>query len=1425
MPRKPNTKEFDQYLEKIVTDAENQAGIFMPDSEKYNLVNLLGAALSDFAAELKKDKASIEAGKKAESFSKAIETLLTTEPPIKNNKKARNSISQALATLQELGPFLDDNLDDLLSFSQRQTNNVREAIEQGLPALSDELDLGLDLSLLKEDEEAQEEAQDEQDGPQNDEIIQENANDNVIRENVENVINQNNPPEQVNQENVANNENNQPGQVNQENNVNNGNNQNGNQQDAQANPQAAPAHYSYEQFLQVKENAKQQHLYEYEFSNLAEQMTHHTSYMMSSVSFYDPTNSIKDHLQAKYPGYADAIATVMSNNVSKEAYDNAMRTLADFPAFLAAVHYGESNFRRLFDVGRQNLTYVGPDDLADQLAFFGKLTGLPMNKIPQVERAYQRVKDMPLPEPQAPQEEQVNQQNAPNLNQENVQQNVNANPEQNVQQNENVIIENANEDLPQNQNVQNELNQEVPVPQPEPQPVADVPAPAPAPLNKNELLEPAARLKTHFLRLAHLIGANAGPNTLTGEMRIKLPQFANAIATLGTDGQPAESYQNATSILQQQLHPLLVRIGSTGTLGYEYLSTHCGKINGGCPNEQSLKDDLRALNGALNLGLENLEQEVAQHRSLRGRKMDQLIYASKPLNPQSLNHFSAEPNQRTALEHLNALYASLKAYDDAHPQAPQFTQILEHLNTVRQCVVGTIDEKHGNSLMRQGVIANDLLAAARLLQADDQTITEGLDKPTVLAQLHRAAAAMRINPNNFVPEDVYNQVVSRENDYIARRDEAEQQEAQRRRNLRERFGNDYEQRYSYERSLFNAIDRVTNRNFDGFTPAAKMNGMIGMFALAQILAESPHSGEVSLDQDRVSRTANALAANPVFTNLISQNMAQIRDAARNNSWDGIMKFIQNKELEMEELPESLPAVFLPEAIDLTHDRIEKAKLAEFRQKPLPDKVHTLAQILAAREVVGSTRGDKHTLERGLGKKFFARTRELEQSKTFRDFVQRNEEHILRSLRGRTHGGAMEDLFKSYVLTRPNIPDDIPDRFMPTALERIEALQKAIRSNSFRNLELREKKGYYAELMATRLAVNSVRNSKSSLNFQLNGEALAKAREAILSDPDMVRALGDRGMFDAAKTGHGGQMEEIAGKYNCKDVLKENMPPRYQPTVKEWIQSQLRKLSDANLLENDADRQAAAAKIFVALEAYGDNQNVRIGQNGPSAGDLNTRAQNLANDQIYKSICMMGGLASSLDLSTARNPLRTLKNTFTTSLNAAQNKPLGGSFTQLSPARNQAQNQQPAAPVAVDQARNFEKNKALLAGHMQGIQNNQRADFWRNLNARTVKRALAEIAVCAVPNQIGVLTEETLQQKSTALMESREWQNLFAQKSTEQLQELVTNAENPQQCIQAINDALHAAQPQAPQAQQNQPVAQELQNDVQANNQPIQLNNP
>ena len=1188
MPFKPNTAEFNQYVQRILSKISMQQGMFFTGSDLYDQMNLLGGALSEFGAELRKESDYEADGVKMEAIAKAISTLQNIQNTRASSAEA--TVRQALETLQGLSDLLDEHYQALMNFSARQVKNVRDAIEQGLPLLSNELELNLGL---------EEEAEAEQD-------VQE-------RENNENVIENNNPPEQINQENnniIIENEN-PPEQINQENN-----------------------------------------------------------------NIFNENNN-----------------NIINENVNENAQPNQ------------------------------------------------------------------------------------NEQNGP------------------IQQE----IPPVAEDIPE--------QQQVPVP------------PAVAPLRGEALEQPANRLKAHFLGVANGLPNNVSVNSLTGKMRQQLPQFANAIATLGTEGQSAEAYQQAKNKLQE-FKPLMLQLGSTGNLGFEFLTNKCNKIPGGSPNEQSLKADLQSINVALNLGLGNLDQELDQKRLQRGRKVEELRRVSNPIGQDPLNSIPENPDERTALQHLNALYAALSAYDQTHE--PRFTQLREHLNTVRQCIAGLEEPKKGTNILRNGSMAQALQDASALLQDDDQTITEGIDKAAVRGLLQRAAAAMHIHPENLVPEEIYNQVQSAENHYLAQRTELEnqqlqaQQEQQRLTRIQnERFNIDLNAPTQLGRALYNAADRITHQLFQQRSIESKKNAVIGLFSLAQTMLESPaDAAEQNLDPVVVKRNANRLAENPTFTILAFQNIDQLRQVVSLKGVSGAIEFLQNRMLAMEDLPETLPDVFLPEAIDLTHNRIERAKTEEFRNLPPAGKVHTLAQILAAREVVGSTPGKKNTLQRHLDKKFFARTRELEQSETFRRFVELNEAQINRSLQGRTHGGNMEKLFKSYVRTRPHLPDDIPSRFMPTALERIEDLQNLIKSNRFRNFAPAVKENIYAELMATRLAVNSVRNHKSSLNFSLNGEALAKAREQIMSDPDMRLALRDAEINEAARTGHGGGMEDIAARYNCKDTLKENMPPRYQPTVKQWIQHQLNTLTSNDIGVTDLQREQAAARIFVALEAFGNDLNVRIGEKGPSASELNTRSTELASDQAYKSLCAMGGLAQGYQLVGTRNPLRVLTNTFQQALNATENKPLGGSFTRLSPAQPpRPRNDQPAPNDVIDPEAHFQKVKRLMTKY-----NGPDLNYWRTLNARTVKRALAEVSACAVlQGRNEPVNVQNLQTVSTKLMESKEWLTYFGQKNVQELQQILVGAENREAAVQQIRDDVQAAQ--QPVAPQIQPQAQQLDHD--ANPQGIQ----
>lgn len=1168
--------------------------------------------------------------------------------------------------------------------------------------------------------------------------------------------------------------------------------------------------YTYEQFLQMRNQQK----HEIWLNGFAENLQGILDGLDLPTSTME--SGAKASLKEKLPGYINAIRALTAAEVTKESYDNAMTALADFPEYLISTHNQESFFSRIFNGGRQRVIFYGPDDLGEPLAALDMLTNLGLRNVPAIGRVYNNVARLFAPL-EAPQQDQANPlPEQGNIINENVNEiNINAGNEGNPGDNNEINAQNGN-GVNANENPNgfiniNELdNQE----ENQPNPQFQMP---PAPLSAPGLVEPANRLKTHFLETFKRLPANVNANntTLTGELRLKLPLFANAIATLGTVGLQDEQYQSARTTLLD-LKPLLLRMGGTGNLGWTNLRRFCGSINGGCPTEGSLKADLQALNGSLQLGLETLDQDIEQIGKLRGRKVDELRRVSLPIRQDALQEAPPENvADRTALQHLNALYRILFAYDTNYSYPDRrFNKLRDFLKNVLESVAGDGDAAMANKILQNGSMARALREADQLLRDEDQTINaQDMDKPLARDLLRRAAAAMHIHPDDLVSEELYNEVLNAERSYLENRQAQLQQQQQQQQVLAEqqrieteRFGTELgTQQLSYHRAMRNAILRITDAGFHNRSPEAKLNAVIGLFALIRYKTEARVTDSQVVDRAAVLRAADELAQLPQFADLVSQNSEDLIEALQDYGEDGALRFLRTKQLEqMDDLSEKIPESLLPEAIDLTHNRIEQAKIPEFRNLPMERKLHTLAQILAAREVVGSTRNKAGTLKRNLNKKFFARTRELEQCKTFRKFLERNEERIIGALQGRTHGGAMEDLFKTFVRQQAYLPDDIPARFMPTAQVRIEDLQNLIKSDRFRDCSPEAQRSTYVELMATRLAVNSVRKQKSSLNFVLDGEALAKAREHILADRDMRQALGDPDMFRAAKDGHGGRMEEIAARRNLTDPLKESLDSRYQPTAKEWIAFQMEKLRNSNPPLEEPARKAIAARIFVTLQSYGNDLDKRIGQNGPSAGELNQKSAALAQDGTYLALCEQGGVPTQEALRGTRNPLRLLKNNFQARLTGSNEKPLDGSFTSLSPARNVRRNPQPAAPVNADEL--FQRNKALLAGHMAENQQDQASAAWRDLNPRTVKRALAEIAVCTVQNPNEPLSPEALRQKSTELMESKDWQTMFAGKSIQELQELVVNAENRNQAFQRISEAVQAAQPQpAPQVPQAAPV--------------------
>ena len=231
-----------------------------------------------------------------------------------------------------------------------------------------------------------------------------------------------------------------------------------------------------------------------------------------------------------------------------------------------------------------------------------------------------------------------------------------------------------------------------------------------------------------------------------------------------------------------------------------------------------------------------------------------------------------------------------------------------------------------------------------------------------------------------------------------------------------------------------------------------------------------------------------------------------------------------------------------------------------RQEVIETEVALCLNIIAARRTAGSGRDTKYILDRPMD--FAACVSVMDQvagNKSIVDWVRSLSSEERRKYATTGHGGAMEDAFKEHVKNLDIIPDDIPNYYMPNAKTRCEALQQRMKDHSFTHGLDKRKVDMYTELLATRMAAESVRSSKDSLDKALTAAQVAEARNKIINSPvftaikNVNAKLGDEAFRDAVH-GHGGKLEddvreEIRNLSNAKDngYRLAEVDKRFAPT--------------------------------------------------------------------------------------------------------------------------------------------------------------------------------------------------------------------------------------------------------------------------------------
>ena len=225
---------------------------------------------------------------------------------------------------------------------------------------------------------------------------------------------------------------------------------------------------------------------------------------------------------------------------------------------------------------------------------------------------------------------------------------------------------------------------------------------------------------------------------------------------------------------------------------------------------------------------------------------------------------------------------------------------------------------------------------------------------------------------------------------------------------------------------------------------------------------------------------------------------------------------------------------------------------------LDDQKSIAMKILAARIGInaraGSVGGSALKKNREHDKEVNA-FRSLEQSGAMEVFFRETAPNKLRSLLLTGHGGELEKSIQTYIAGLDKLPAGVPERLMPTAKQRCEALQAKLKDapDAQRTEEL------YKELLAARESVGAKRGG-AGLENKLSAEGVAGARSRIEQDSTMRSALSaasrDPKCSAMALRGHGGALvdalkksavrdkpaAELTGSAQKQDVRKEQTTP-------------------------------------------------------------------------------------------------------------------------------------------------------------------------------------------------------------------------------------------------------------------------------------------
>ena len=235
------------------------------------------------------------------------------------------------------------------------------------------------------------------------------------------------------------------------------------------------------------------------------------------------------------------------------------------------------------------------------------------------------------------------------------------------------------------------------------------------------------------------------------------------------------------------------------------------------------------------------------------------------------------------------------------------------------------------------------------------------------------------------------------------------------------------------------------------------------------------------------------------------------------------------------------------------------KIVDGRKTVDFDKV---VKIMAARHAAGSVRGSAEKLvttnirEKDLDK----RAADLKKLPHFNDFLESlkdpAKQRKMLSAIGKGHCGGLDDMFTEYLKNLPagqleNTPE--LERYMPTAKDRIEALQNQTKQLGRTPADLKKKATAAAEIVQLRNLVQAERKKKSTLDVKIpvcSAKEPADPREnlqagigKLIEDEAAYGALCSDDAQGLLREGHGGEMTILLrDKMRASQLTQQKMGP-------------------------------------------------------------------------------------------------------------------------------------------------------------------------------------------------------------------------------------------------------------------------------------------